>query len=314
MADQEASIEDRLVAALTDEPVDQIDTSQEPVDDEPAEPIEELEPVAEGEDDPEPQELEEDEYVTIELEGKVYEVPKELEGGFLQQKDYTQKTQTLADQRREVELVQQQIKVQKDEYDFAQSIQDELTQIAQLDHLISNASQIDWHSMTAEQMMKTKLDLDMVKEQKGALVDALSAKQKEFQDAQEQAQQELLEKGAEILKKSIPGWNEESQKEMREYALTDGFTEQEVAGITDPRHVRVLWKAAQYDKIKAGAEDAKNVIKQAPTIKARSRKQKMSKEKGRELNLRKKLKNPNMSSRQKADAMIESGVLADRFG
>ena len=143
--------------------------------------------------------------------------------------------------------------------------------------------------MTAEQMMRTKHDLDLVKDQKAALVEALSEKQKEFQEAQEQAQEELLKKGAEILKKSIPGWNEDAQKEMREYALSDGFTDQEIASVTDPRHVKVLWKAAQYDKLKSGAEQAKEVVKQAPVIKARSRKQRMPEKKGRELNLRKKL-------------------------
>ena len=136
----------------------------------------------------------------------------------------------------------------------------------------------------------------------------------EFQEAQKQVQTDLLEKGAAILKQSIPGWDTDKQEEMRTYAVEDGYSEIEIAGVVDPRHVRTLWKAAQYDKLKAGATEAKVAIKSAPAIKARSRKTTMSKEKGRELNLRKSLNNPNKTSRQKADDMITSGVLADRFG
>jgi len=47
--------------------------------------------------------------VEVEYDGVVYEVPNTLKDAILRQKDYTQKTQEVAETRKEVELRQQQV-------------------------------------------------------------------------------------------------------------------------------------------------------------------------------------------------------------
>ena len=306
--ENERTVEERLLSAIapeTDEPVEEV-VEQEvdevvETDDDPPEPIEELEPVVEGD------------VVEMEIDGTVYEVPKALEKGFLQEKDYTQKSQTLADDRRQVELLQKQMAATNDQYAFAASIQDELTKIAQLDSYIQQSDQLNWHEMSTDEMVRAKHDLDSIQRQKDSLVETLTGKYKEHQDAQEQTRTELLSKGAEVLKAAIPGWDDAKQKEMRDYATANGYTEQELAGVTDPRMIKTLWKAKQFDELKAGAENAKVTLKSAPSIKAKGRKDTMSKEKGRSLNLRKRLNSGNLSSKDKTQAILDSGVIADKF-
>src|SRR5688572_2610686 len=60
----------------------------------------------EGAADPAPQE----ETFELDIEGEKYVLPKKLEKGFLQERDYTQKSQSLADQRRLVEVKEQQFR------------------------------------------------------------------------------------------------------------------------------------------------------------------------------------------------------------
>ena len=52
------------------------------------------------------------EYVTLERNGKQFQVPKELEGEFLMQGDYTKKTQTVAEKAKELEAREQQLSQQ----------------------------------------------------------------------------------------------------------------------------------------------------------------------------------------------------------
>ena len=49
------------------------------------------------------------EYVTLERNGKSYQVPKELEGEFLMQSDYTKKTQTVAERAKALDEREQQL-------------------------------------------------------------------------------------------------------------------------------------------------------------------------------------------------------------
>jgi hypothetical protein len=313
----EKSVEDRLMSAIAPE-LDEPEETEERV----------VEPVVEGDDEPEVEETEESEeteetaevepeFVELELGGKTYEVPVELKDGFLKNEDYTQKTQTLAEERREVELQKQQITTQQAQYRFVQEIQDDLNEINQIDYQLkawedylgANAKDMDAHAITLAQ-----LEIRNGEKQRDEKTAALKGRQAEFQQAQEQAVQELLTKGTEILKGKIPGWGEEKQAEMRDYALSLGFTKDEVASIVDPRHVQVLYENAQYRKLQPGVKGAVKKVETAQAITPKSRQTQMPKEVGRKLNLQKKLKNPKLSSQDKAQAILESGVLHDKFG
>ena len=112
----------------------------------------------------------------------------------------------------------------KEQYNFAASIQEELTQIAHIDSILEQSKGLDWQTMSSDEMIRAKIELDRYKESKEALVKGLSMKQNDYQQAQQQSTQELLDKGTEVLKGKIQGWGKEKQKEMNDYALADGFT------------------------------------------------------------------------------------------
>src|SRR6185312_15652968 len=89
--DSAPSIEDRIGAAMG------IPPDPEPGE-EPAPDVE-----AEAEEATEPTTFE------VEVEGKKFTLPKELEKGFLQEKDYTQKSQSLAETRRLLDVQGEQL-------------------------------------------------------------------------------------------------------------------------------------------------------------------------------------------------------------
>jgi hypothetical protein len=240
-------------------------------------------------------------FVEIEIDGKKYEVPEELKDGYLMQADYTKKTQSLSDYKKEVELTQKQLTVQQAENQFIAEIQPEINNLGYLQaqvKQIENDMQQNLSSMTSEDMFRKKIEADGLKEQAKDLKAQLEAKYGEFQKTQEQAYTELLNQGAEILKQTIPDWTPDKQKELREFALNQGFNEQEVSSIIDPRHVRVLWAASQYEALQSKGSQAADKV--TTKIKQKARKP-MPDATRKKLDNRKKIKSRNVSDTDKAD-------------
>lgn len=250
--------------------------------------------------------------VEVEIDGEVIEVPEKYKDYFLRQSDYTQKTQALADQRREVELQQKQIQVQQREHEFLNEIQPDINNLGYLQAQIQQMEQdlqTNLQSLSSEDLFRKKIEMDGLREQANALKSQLEVKYGEFEKAQEQSYKELLNEGAQVLKQSIPNWSEDKQKAIRDFALSEGFSEQEVSTIIDPRHVRILWKASQYDALKDKAVPVVEKAKAAIKPKARSKAQSASDKK---LAVRNKLRSKNLSSKDKA-AVIQQ-ELGERFG
>ena len=88
------------------DPEPQQEAAEEPID-------QEVEAEAQEEENVEQDASEEvsgPEFVELEIDGQLYEVPKSLEGHLMRDKDYTQKTQEVAAERKTVEAIQAQVK------------------------------------------------------------------------------------------------------------------------------------------------------------------------------------------------------------
>ncbi len=308
MAEEERAIEDRVADIFDgpEEPAEDLDSNpsesaseapQDEIDEKQGvEAAEDESPVEDASDAPEP------EYVEIELDGKLYEFPKDVEPYVMRHKDYTQKTQDLAAQRKEAEVHIGQIEEQRRALEFLNSVQDEQQQIQLLDHQINQyreymRANID--SIGSTDLEKIRFHIEELNLERNKQQESMQKKEQEFQQAREQSVKELLDKSTEVLRSKIPDWNDTTQQRVRDFATSSGFTEDEVANVTDPRYVEVLYKAMQYDNIKSEAKTIKQKAQSAPTIKPKSRNP-MPAETKRKLNLRKKLKSDNLDAKEKA--------------
>ncbi len=296
--------QEEVVEEVTDTPVEGV--SEAP--DEAVEEQGEAEVEVEASDEPEGPE-----YVEIEIDGEVLEVDAKYKDYFLRQEDYTTKTQEIAEQRKTVEVQRGEMELRASQFEFAESIRPDVLKAQQLE-----ASAQQYHqylrdnidTLSSVDIEKLRLAIEDSNRERDALVQSVQQKQSEFQQASEQSKEELRNKGTEILRQKIPGWGETQQKQVRDYALSSGFTEAEISTVLDPRQVETLWKAAQYDALKAGAAPAVKKVQQAPTIKTKARKS-MPKETQDKLNLRKKLKS-NISARDKRAIAAED--IGKRWG
>lgn len=260
------------------------------------------------------EEAPEGEFVEVEFDGKLYEVPNELKDALLRQSDYTSKTQEVAHQRKEVEVIQGTLLQQRQAFEFAESIRDDVSNIEKLD-----ATEKQYHqylrdnidNLSTTDIEKLRMGIEDARRERDDLGRALQYKQQEFQQAQQQSHQELLKKGTEVLRSKIPGWGGDQQRQVRDYALNLGWSEAEISTVTDPRQVEVLYKAAQYDALQANKPAAVKKVQSAPSIKSRARDPETGKFVKQKRELSKALKSENLSAPEKASLIGDD--IASRF-
>jgi hypothetical protein len=201
------------------------------------------EPDKEGEEQPTP------EFTEVEYEGETYQVPSKLKEAIIQKGDYTRKTQEVADSRRQIELQAEAFRVAQMEQAFAQTIHEPMRNIAVIESR-TKALLDNWASLDTDQ----KQELLFLDKQREQFQRDIEGKRQEFIQGQTKAFEELKTKSMDIVRKSIPGWSPELAQEITKHALSDGYTQQEISSITDPRHVKTLWKARQFDLLQAKAK------------------------------------------------------------
>ena len=221
--------------------------------------------------------------------------------------------ETAETQRKEIETQLGTLQAKMQEFQFANSIQEDVLKVQQLEEQANQYHQYlrdNLDSLSSSDIEKIRFTIEDTRRQGAELTQSLQAKHSEFQQAQQQSYQELLNKGTEVLRQKIPGWGKEQQAQVRDYAMSNGFTEAELNQVVDPRHVEILFKASQYDKLKSGAAPAVKKVQKAPPIQNRARD-----EKGRfvaqQEKFHKALKSNRLSDHEKAK-LIGHNVM-DKF-
>ena len=246
--DENIPVDAPLIPTSDDEDVETAD--QEPL---------EQEAGAEGEDDESPDddgdEDSDEEFDEVEVAGKKYSVPKalkdEITQGYLRQADYTRKAQTVAEERRDVEerqkAFEQQTETQKQNLENYAKVQ-------AMEGTIAQYERVDWTKyeeddpLAAQSHWRRFSDL---KEQRRDAVDSL--RKAEFEQSQK-AQHEYakrVEDTTRTVMRDIKNWSPDLAKKLTDYALTIGFTQQEIVSQlnTDARQIKVLHQAYLADQI-----------------------------------------------------------------
>lgn len=190
--------------------------------------------------------------VTVEIDGKTEKVTlKELRNGYLRTADYTRKTQQLAEQRRALEPEFAAVREERAHYAailpaLAQQLQElQKAQTPDMDRLWAE-DPIEWVRQNALKEEREKRLAAVQQEQ--ARLQAVAAKEQQNALAQHVASQR------EELQKLVPEARDKAKwdalrPKIREYAVSIGFTEEEVKSTYDARAVAALVKAMRYDEL-----------------------------------------------------------------
>lgn len=204
--------------------------------------------------DEEEAEESEEEYVETEYNGKTYTVPVELKDALLRQDDYTRKTQGVAEQRREVEAMQQQLQQQAE---MQQMNLQGYAQLTTIDQQLQEYSQVDWERFKNDDPIKANQAYMQFMELRDARDQTAKQLSQIEQQSVQQRQQQLkamMDQGQQILSREIKDWSPEVAKTIAKTGVDEyGFSNEEISSVLDPRMVKVLYDAHQYRKMVAGA-------------------------------------------------------------
>lgn len=226
---------------------------------------EELAPEAESEEPVE--EVEEKPRYRVKVDNEELEVDlDELIKGYSRTSDYTKKTQTLAEQRKQVEAertkIEEAAKLRDTYSQRLQVIEQMLSQQPEEDlSALKDSDPIGYAIKVAEKMEREK-QLSAVRAEREAVQAKQAAEQQERLKAHLAQESERLKAAIPDLADEVKG--EVIRKEIRDYAKSNGWTDQELSQVYDHRAVIALYRAMQFEKLQKSKPAVQKKVSEAP--------------------------------------------------
>ena len=251
------------------------DESLEEESEEEAETEEEEEESEESDDEVE----EEPDVYSVTVNGEEQEVTfDELLKGYSRQSDYTRKTQELSDNRREFESMQQAMaqeyqQIQAERQQYVEALQNVIDgSVMGLDQLAN----VDWNKLKEEDPVAFITKKEEFRESQDRLRDYQTQQQEvmnqQYAENRESMKQSLVQEHQKMAS-IVPEWGiPEKQKELasslKEYAISNGYTAEEVSSLADHRSLIMLLKAQKYDSLQKADVKSKKLKNKPKVIRA----------------------------------------------
>ncbi len=211
------------------------------------------------------EEQQQEEEDDVEVGGKQYKLPKSaaeiLKSERMMHSDYTQKTQSVAEQKRAFEQQQQ------DSHKYIQDI----AKVVSIDNQLAEYHKLDWQSLIANdpvqamQLQQQQRTLEFERNQAANEV-AHKKNQNALNEQQETAKR--IQDADTYLKREIAGWSPERSDQLLKYGVAKGMDERALkdAVLRSPAIAVALNKAELYDQIVSKQKPAAPVIAQAKPV------------------------------------------------
>ena len=221
-------------------------------------------------------ESEETDLYAVTVDGEEHEVTfDELLKGYSRQSDYTKKTQQLSGERKQMEELHQKYTSEIEQiHQERQQYMDYLNQI--VDQSMSGLDKyanVDWDSLKNKdpvEYITKREEYRQSQEKLQSMKNEQAQAQQKYAMDMKQAQSEMVQQEHKKLVEAMPEWGDPAQQKtlsssIKEYGLSQGFTEEELNSLVDHRSVLVLMKAAKLDKMEKSNVRAKK-LKNKPKV------------------------------------------------
>jgi hypothetical protein len=192
----------------------------------------------------------------------------ELINGYQRSKDYTQKSQALAEQRKAIDAERQHLEqVKQERQAYAQKLQALDSFLSQQNkgedlEVLKETDPIGYAVKVAEQSQREK-QLAVVRAEQQRIAQQQQAEQQ--QNLQNHLKSES-EKLASVIPELSTPKGDAIRKEIREYAKSVGWSDQELSSVYDHRAVLTLYKAMKFEQLQKGKPETLKKVQQAPKM------------------------------------------------
>lgn len=191
----------------------------------------------------------------------------EVKNLILRQKDYTQKTQSLAETRKQLDAERNSIRAIQQ---IGSELQQEYEALRKTEEL--EVDQEYWDRLKTDnpmQYMIEKQDLQERNLERGKSQAKLNSLHQQMQNQQQLEFNQRLAEEQLKLAEAIPEWQDqqraqEERTQLRAYGLSMGFSEKELSEVYDSRAVRVLRSAMKWEDLQSKKGSLKRKALQVP--------------------------------------------------
>lgn len=208
------------------------------------------------------------ELVEVEIGGKTFEVPPEVQKAVLRQADYSRKMNEVGAKEKALTA---RIEQAETLLDGAEKRAEALAEVRAIDARIKAYEGIDWNKAKAEnpgEAAMAAIELLTLKDQRKDAVQAAATVARELTDNRGRMLDSARAEMDAQLHKELKGWGDEMGTKITRYALDSKVQLQTLQTLTDPALVIALDKARKYDALqgakvalKAKAADVPKVAK-----------------------------------------------------
>jgi hypothetical protein len=170
--------------------------------------------------------------------------------------DYTQKSQALAKEKEDLhESIRKQVEPKLSEYQKQLQLMERVLMQVSAPEL----QNVDWNKLATEnpaewaRLAQRKADFEQARNIVIGEQQRLTAEQRTLQ---QKSIQKYLEKAETVLQSEIPNWGPQLKTEIANFGVKVGFSKEELSQIADPRAIKLLHAAMQYER----AKDAKPLV------------------------------------------------------
>lgn len=239
-----------------DEPEDEPDDTDEESDDD--------EPEGDGsEEDEDEGDEEEPEVFTVKVDGEERQVTlDELKSGYSFTAHNTRKSQQLAEDRKAFEATREAVRAEREQYSTKLEALD--AHLAQL-----QGGPVDWDKLYQENPQEYAVQrarFEELQSKREQVAREHARVQEQQQKDYAEARAETIRREREALTQAIPEWQDEAvakkeKGELWDYALSLGFTEEQLDMVVDHRVFLMLRKAMRHDRAEAAKEQKKETLR-----------------------------------------------------
>lgn len=190
---------------------------------------------------------------TIKVDGKDVEVTlEELQNGYSRQADYTRKSQVLAEQRKKAD--DELVATQQERQRYSQALE----QLGDsTDYEISQFKNVDWNKLKSEDPMAYMQQKDALRDLEDSKRKLSEEKARIAAENQKDYEANLVkarESQIKILADKLPEWVDpvkgaKLKSDVKNFAMAEGFSEQEIDMLMDARSIKVLNDARKYNEL-----------------------------------------------------------------
>ena len=254
--------DDGFVEAEDTEEVEAEEAEAEEVD------ADEVDDAEEG-DDEEADEVEAELFELTLDDGTKVEVPQSAKDAFMKNADYTQKTQSLSEQRKALEAdrqrFQQAIKMQTQFTEADSNVRVIDTQLAQFEGIDWNT----WGQQDPASAQQAQIQLGALREQRGQAVQELQKLQAEAQQTESREIARQTEENRQRVATAVADWSSDTERAIFDYGLKSGLSENQLASTNyDPAVLSILNKARLFDELQQRQTAKPKKAKAEPVPKA----------------------------------------------